>query len=257
MSSRPFSTASGIVEPLAFCRTSPTTAPVLSLIRSSRPTPGLAAHPPQYRAAPLGSQALKTLPSMTMSAALLDDVEAFLFEPLLHVFLAVVGGVAGSRPLPLYSNSLTDHGLVGLEAALREVDPVRVLALDELVVVGQELLRLVFLLGVVGGEERVRGAQGREGEDEESSGRSSEQSARKSSHVLILLRSRIVAGRVPGAKAQSNRRRSATASPAAEVVSDPAHVGGRPAVAHAGRHGGLDGRGLGAMAEVIEQQRRP
>src|SRR5438477_5091884 len=65
-SSRPFSTASRMVDPLALCRASPTTLPP-AFIKSSSPTPGLAAQPPQYRAAPRGSQALNTLPSISMS----------------------------------------------------------------------------------------------------------------------------------------------------------------------------------------------
>src|SRR5207244_5785923 len=66
-SSRPFSTASRIVVPLALWRTSATIAPFESLARISSPTPGLAIQPPQNRAPPCGSHALKTLPSTTSS----------------------------------------------------------------------------------------------------------------------------------------------------------------------------------------------
>ena len=41
-----------VVLPLDLCRTSATILPLESLTMTSKPTPGLAAHPPQYRAAP-------------------------------------------------------------------------------------------------------------------------------------------------------------------------------------------------------------
>ena len=81
--------------------------------------------------------------------------------------------------------------------------------------------------------------------------------ARKIAHVRGLLRRQLYQGepRLEGPVIQA-RIRSQTASPAAEVESEPPDVRRGGALADRGGDGGLDRRGLGDLAEVIEQERR-
>src|ERR1019366_1255959 len=84
MFSRPFSTASSSVEPFALWRISKIVLPDLSFVTSSIPTPGFAAQPPHARAAPLGSQALKTFPSIRRSPPSFTTSQPSFLDLLIH-----------------------------------------------------------------------------------------------------------------------------------------------------------------------------
>src|ERR1019366_412210 len=82
--SRPFSTASSSVEPFALWRISKIVLPAFSFVTSSIPTPGFAAQPPHTRAPPLGSQALKTFPSIRRSPPSFTTSQPRFLDLLIH-----------------------------------------------------------------------------------------------------------------------------------------------------------------------------
>ena len=84
---------------------------------------------PDTGRAPLGSQALKTLPSTISSAPFSTTLKPSFSSHCSMYSLPVAGGVAGLAALAVVVEVLDRDGLVLLQAALREVDPVGVLAL--------------------------------------------------------------------------------------------------------------------------------
>src|SRR5215470_1870532 len=80
----------------------------------------------------------------------LDDLEPLFLEPLLGVVLALARRVPALDAMARVVEVGDRHGLVLAQAAVGKEDPVGVGTLGQLVVIRQELLRLVLFLGVIG-----------------------------------------------------------------------------------------------------------
>src|SRR6266540_4021147 len=98
----------------------------------------------------------------------LGPLVAGLFEPLFHVLLAGTRGLPRLAAPPVLDEFLHRDGPVLLQTALREVHPVGVLALRELVVVGKEFRGLVGFFRVLGVEEVLGLAESRRSDEGES-----------------------------------------------------------------------------------------
>ena len=159
--------ASRTVEPRDLWRIWKTIFPEESFPISSWTAPGLAYQPPQNRAAPLGSQAWTTWPSIVRSAFPAGGLpaELRLLDPLVGVLLAVFGGPPGLLVLVVEGEVLHGHRLVAAGGVAIEEDPVGLLPLDELVVVLQPGRRLVLLLRGVVVHELLVGREGGQGDE--------------------------------------------------------------------------------------------